>query len=82
MPREQDFIRTTSIKVVLNILAETIDTFLQSCFKKKLGFCLIVFPFHLGGIANYVSNAEREDMINALEETVLRLKNNQDNRKD
>jgi hypothetical protein len=44
-----------------------------------LGFALIVFPF--GGdtrMTNYISNAQRADMIKALEETLHRWKNNED----
>lgn len=40
-----------------------------------LGFALIVFEFHKPGIANYVGNAQRADMIKALEETLARWKN-------
>lgn len=43
-----------------------------------LGFCLLVFEFFEPGMANYLSNAQREDMIRALEETVARLKGGQD----
>ena len=46
-----------------------------------LGFALVVFEFgktEKGG--NYVSNAERPDMIQALFETAYRLKNNEDKR--
>ncbi len=34
------------------------------------GFTLIVFPFHAKGITNYISNANREDMAEALLEMV------------
>ena len=37
------------------------------------GFALFVFPFHQGGVANYVSNADREDMIRYIFETVERF---------
>jgi len=43
-----------------------------------LGFMLIVFEFHEPGMANYLSNALRHDMIKAMEETVARLKGKQD----
>ena len=43
-----------------------------------LGFALIVFPFFESGISNYISNAVREDMIKALDETVARLKYKKD----
>lgn len=44
----------------------------------KLGFCLIVYPFNEKGMANYISNSEREDMIIFLEETLERLKQKKD----
>ena len=43
-----------------------------------LGFALIVFQFKKPGMSNYVSNAQRADMIKALEETLTRWKNNED----
>ena len=43
-----------------------------------LGFAVIVFKFKDPGMSNYVSNAQREDMITALEETLNRWKSNQD----
>ncbi len=45
---------------------------------KGLGFALIVFPFYDAGMSNYISNAEREDMIKALRETADRLESKQD----
>lgn len=50
--------------------------------KKKLpegwGFCLIVFPFNRPGIANYISNAKRETMIEALKEKIKVLEGKTD----
>jgi hypothetical protein len=43
-----------------------------------LGFALFVFEFYEPGMANYISNAQRADMIKALEETLARLKSKQD----
>lgn len=45
---------------------------------KGQGFCLLVFPFHEGGISNYITNANREDMIKALFETAERLMDGKD----
>lgn len=45
---------------------------------KGLGFALFVFEFKAPGIANYISNAQREDMITALEEKLKRFKNQED----
>ena len=38
-----------------------------------IGFAVLVFDFNEPGIGNYVSNAQREDMIISLKETVKRL---------
>lgn len=43
-----------------------------------LGYALFVFEFHKPGIANYISNAQRGDMIMALEEIIARLKGKKD----
>lgn len=43
-----------------------------------MGFALIVFDFDNPGIGNYISNAERSDMIKSLRETADRLERNQD----
>jgi hypothetical protein len=43
-----------------------------------LGFALFTFEFATPGITHYISNAQRPDMIKALEETLLRFKNKQD----
>ena len=54
-------------------LAEMIEDKLNG-----LGFALIVFEFKKPGMVNYVSNAQRADMVKALKETLNRWKNNQD----
>lgn len=51
----------------------SVANFLSPIFD-KLGFALFVFEFNKSGISNYVSNADRETMIKALEETLLRFK--------
>lgn len=45
---------------------------------KGFGCCLLIFEFDKPGISNYISNAERKSMIQALRETADRLENNQD----
>ena len=45
---------------------------------KDFGFAILVFPFGDGGTSNYISNAERADMIKALRETADRLEYKQD----
>lgn len=39
-----------------------------------LGFALLIFEFNKPGMSNYISNAQREDMIKAMEETLKRWK--------
>lgn len=43
-----------------------------------LGYALIIFEFEKPAISNYISNANREDMTQALFETAFRLKNDED----
>jgi hypothetical protein len=40
----------------------------------RIGFALLLFNFGDGGSIAYMSNAERRDMINALEELIARLR--------
>lgn len=51
----------------------SVANFLSPIFD-KLGFALFVFEFNKSGISNYISNADRETMIKALEETLIRFK--------
>lgn len=51
---------------------------LKSILPKGIGFALLVFEFHKPGISNYISNAQRADMITALRETADRLEKRQD----
>lgn len=44
--------------------------FINKKLPKGWGFCLLVFPFNAPGIANYISNAQRETMIEALKEKI------------
>lgn len=49
---------------------------LASMVKEEIpgvGFAILVFDFGGPGVANYVSNAAREDMVLALKETASRL---------
>ena len=58
-------------------MAFMLQTFLEPT---NLGFCLLVFPKGTkDGIANYVADCEREDMIKFLRETADRLEANKDN---
>ena len=45
---------------------------------KGFGVCLLIFEFNKPGVSNYISNAERKSMIQALRETADKLEKNQD----
>lgn len=62
---------------MMNDVAKAIDRFFNGGnVPKTTGFCLLVFPFGENDPAkdriNYISNAEREDMIVAMKEFLAR----------
>ena len=65
-------------KETMRYLAGGIDEALTHIYNRKLGFTLLVFEFGKPGISDYISNANREDMIKGLRETALRLENKED----
>jgi hypothetical protein len=65
------------IERTMAAMARAIDETLTEEHGRK-GFALIVFDFGAAGLANYVSNASRETMIQALRETADRLEGRQD----
>jgi hypothetical protein len=42
---------------------------------KEVGFALFVFPFNKPGIWNYISTAQRTDMINSVRQIIDQLEN-------
>lgn len=58
----------------MRFLAQLIDQMLLG----KWGFTLLVFQKNKPGIANYISNAQRSDMILGLRETADRLEKGED----
>lgn len=59
-------------------LAQAIDRFFNGSLKgdqRKTGFMLLVFPFGESGKgrANYISNADKVDMVALLKEQIARL---------
>ncbi|MEE9374518.1 MAG: hypothetical protein V3V00_15795 [Saprospiraceae bacterium] len=68
------------MKVELQKIAKNIEKELITS-GSKMGFALVVFDFDNLGKTDYISNANRKDMIQALFETAYRLKNNEDERK-
>lgn len=51
---------------------------IDSKLPKGFGFALLVFPFNRPGIANYISNADRQTMIEALKEKIKVLESKSD----
>jgi len=54
----------------MNEIAKFLGIILQG-----LGFALFTFEFNKSGPSNYISNAQREDMIKFLKETLVRFEN-------
>jgi hypothetical protein len=66
----------TDSELVMQTMAKTIDGFLNgNTNPKRVGFAILVFPFDgpANARTNYVSNADRNDMIVALKEVVARF---------
>lgn len=61
----------------LSDLVHTLDKVLEEDCGHRIGFALFCFEFNKPGISNYISNANRNDMIEALEETLKRFKNDE-----
>lgn len=63
----------------MNTLAGFINHDLNgNSMPRKVGFCLLVFEFDKieGGRVNYISNADRKDMIGAMKEYIARNEDN------
>jgi len=62
---------------MMNTLAHTLDELFNGDARgddRKNGFILMVFPFHgADGRANYISNAQRADIVTMLKEQLARF---------
>ena len=65
-------------EVFMQSIAETMEEIIVEVFGKRMGFCVMLYEWHEPGVANYVSNSKREDMIHALRELADVLENNED----
>ena len=66
----------TATKMIMQDAARLVDALINPpTGKRENGFVLLVFPFDhpAGARTNYVSNAERADMIVALKEILARF---------
>lgn len=61
-------------KQAMKKMAESVEKMLP----KDFGFTILVFPFNNPGVSNYISNANRNDMIKAMREAADRLESKQD----
>jgi hypothetical protein len=63
--------------IQMNAIAETLDELFNGDARgpdRKTGFVLMVFPFgNTAGRANYISNAERSDVVTMLKEQLARF---------
>lgn len=55
------------------IFVKSIENFIKKKLPKNYGFAFIAFPFGENGSANYISNATKESMIEALRLTADNL---------
>ena len=62
------------MQIELEKRARAIGKAIGDRLPSTMGFCLVMFDFGRGGNATYVSNAERADMVAALEEMLGHLK--------
>jgi hypothetical protein len=65
----------------MNELARQLDRFFNGVLRgkdRKIGFVLMVFEFGHGGRANYISNAERSDVVTMLKEQLARFEGQPD----
>lgn len=67
MPNPDDYLRP-DVREAANTFASVIDSMLPA----GKGFALLIFDFGENGHMNWISNAEREDMIKAMKEFVAR----------
>ena len=56
----------------MRLIGQTIENLLPG-----IGFALFISEFENPGIGNYISNARRDDMIQALRETANRFENDE-----
>ena len=62
----------------LSNLATAISITLNDLYGENMGFALLCFRFSNVGVCDYVSNAQREDMIRSLREAANRLEMKED----
>jgi len=61
--------------IFLDAIAHVIEKSSAQFYNQPMGFALIIFPFN-DLLSDYVSNAQRDDMIKVLRETADRIEKN------
>jgi hypothetical protein len=61
-----------AMRSLARVLDETFNHGLKG-EARKVGFCLMIFKFGEGGRANYISNANRDDVVALLKEQLARF---------
>ena len=59
-------------------IATSLDEAIENSIGKNMGFILIIFKFGKPGLTNYISNAQRKDIIIGLRESADVLEQNKD----
>lgn len=58
---------------VMKALGQVIQEATAEAYGQKMGFCLLVFPLGEPGIADYISNGDRADMVECMREAANRF---------
>jgi len=62
----------------LDLLAKAVEQSLTNIYGKRVGFALFMFEFGSDTAGDYVSNAERKDMIKFMRDLANRLESRKD----
>lgn len=75
MPQLGDGPLDSSYEQQMNALGRLIDEFFNPDGEKKTGFVLMVFPFGdvIGHRINYLSNADRDDIVATMKHQIARF---------
>lgn len=61
------------LRKIMNDIGKTLANTINEVGEGKYGFCLFVFNFGEKGRINYISNAQREDMVATLKEFIANV---------
>ena len=61
-----------TMRDIARVLDKALNGSVTKATEKKTGFVLLMFDFAHGGRMNYISNAQREDMLLSMKEFIAR----------